>query len=97
MPKTTNVRLTSPDATPTPKASVTALPVNTRPLYPWANPDVSEPTVHAPLYAGDLNAGDGADRSYKPNPLGSYSNNVPQPDNKGPVRSGGDGMDGMAG
>lgn len=98
MPRRSNVQLTTPDATPRAKSIVSDLPVNDRPLYPWSGPDVFIPQGHEAPYPGDLTAGDGADRSFRPNPSGVYSTNVPQPDNRqAPSKASGDGMNGMAG
>lgn len=56
------------------------------------------PEPEAPYPVAD-GAGDGASKGYKPTLSKTMgSTNVPQPDNKGPVKaSGGDGKDGMAG
>jgi len=56
------------------------------------------PQPDSPYPAAD-GAGDGASKGYKPTLTRTMgSNNVPQPDNKGPVKaSSGDGNDGMAG
>lgn len=70
-------------------------PLGIPPILPVQQP---EGYTDAP-YPGDLTAGDGADRSFRPaaKPSG-YSTNVPQPDNKGPMsNASGDGKNGMAG
>lgn len=78
----------------TPAANRPAFPLGIPPILPVQPP---EGYTDAP-YPGDLTAGDGASRSFRPKPsTTAYSTNVPMPDNKGPVRSGGDGKDGMAG
>src|SRR5262245_52860127 len=91
MPKRSNVQMTTPDATPNSDSTVYPLPTNNRPLYPWDGPEVTDPVgIEAP-YPGDLTAGDGASRDFRPEPKTTgYSTNVPQPDNKGPVKNSGD-------
>ena len=78
----------------TPAANRPAFPLSVPPILPNQEP---EGYPEAP-YPGDLTAGDGASRDFRPNPLGSYSTNVPQPDNTTPPsKASGDGMNGMAG
>lgn len=78
-----------------PNANSPVQPMGVPPVLPVAPP---EGYPEAP-YPGDLTAGDGASRDFRPAcKTSGYSTNVPSPDNKGPVRSdSGDGKDGMAG
>lgn len=66
-------------------------PVDPRPHLPLREIDVN-PTPQDPIPAvGDLTAGDGASRGYRPTLSPTMgSTNVPMPDNTGPVNPGPD-------
>jgi hypothetical protein len=78
-----------------PNANDPITPINIPPVLPGNEP---QGYPEAP-YPGDLTAGDGASRGFRPAPKTTgYSTNVPQPDNKGPrSNAAGDGKNGMAG